>query len=45
MTTESTFRLAFVIVLAALFAMRFYFMVKVRRSGGRSRSPRMRCLV
>lgn len=35
MTTESTFRLAFVIVLAALFAMRFYFMIKVRRSGGR----------
>ncbi len=35
MTNESTFRLAFVILLAALFAMRFYFMVKVRRSGGR----------
>jgi protein-S-isoprenylcysteine O-methyltransferase Ste14 len=35
MTTESTFRFAFVILLVALFAMRFYFMVKVRRSGGR----------
>ncbi len=35
MTTESTFRLAFVILLVALFAMRFYFMIKVRRSGGR----------
>jgi len=35
MTTESTFRLAFIILLAALFAMRFYFMLKVRRSGGR----------
>jgi protein-S-isoprenylcysteine O-methyltransferase Ste14 len=35
MTTESTFRLAFVILLVVLFAMRFYFMVKVRRSGGR----------
>jgi len=35
MTTESAFRLAFVILLAALFAMRFYFMIKVRRSGGR----------
>ena len=35
MTTETTFRLAFIILLAALFAMRFYFMVKVRRSGGR----------
>lgn len=35
MTTESTFRLAFVVLLAALFAMRFYFMLKVRRSGGR----------
>jgi protein-S-isoprenylcysteine O-methyltransferase Ste14 len=35
MTTESTFRLTFVFLLAALFAMRFYFMIKVRRSGGR----------
>ena len=35
MTTESTFRLTFVILLAVLFAMRFYFMIKVRRSGGR----------
>jgi len=35
MTSEATFRLAFVILLVALFAMRFYFMVKVRRSGGR----------
>jgi protein-S-isoprenylcysteine O-methyltransferase Ste14 len=35
MTTETTFRMMFVILLAALFAMRFYFMLKVRRSGGR----------
>jgi len=35
MTTESTFRLAFIILLVALFAMRFYYMIKVRRSGGR----------
>jgi len=35
MTTETTFRWAFLILLAALFAMRFYFMIKVRRSGGR----------
>jgi protein-S-isoprenylcysteine O-methyltransferase Ste14 len=35
MTTESTFRLAFVILLGALFAMRFYFMIKVRRAGER----------
>jgi len=35
MTTESVFRLAFGILLAALFAMRFYYMFKVRRSGGR----------
>jgi protein-S-isoprenylcysteine O-methyltransferase Ste14 len=35
MTTETTFRLAFIILLAGLFAMRFYFMIKVRRSGGR----------
>ena len=37
MTTESMFRLAFIVLLAALFAMRFYFMIKVRRSGGRIR--------
>jgi protein-S-isoprenylcysteine O-methyltransferase Ste14 len=35
MTIGLTFRLAFVILLAVLFAMRFYFMIKVRRSGGR----------
>lgn len=35
MTTEMDFRLAFVLLLAALLAMRFYFMIKVRRSGGR----------
>ena len=35
MTTEINFRLAFIFLLAALFAMRFYFMIKVRRSGGR----------
>ena len=35
MTTESTFRLAFVTLLAALFAMRLYFMIKVRRAGER----------
>lgn len=35
MTTELSFRWAFLILLAALFAMRFYFMVQVRRSGGR----------
>lgn len=35
MTTETTFRMMFIILLAALFAMRFYFMLKVRRSGGR----------
>jgi len=34
-TTESTFRLTFGILLAALFAMRLYFMLKVLRSGGR----------
>ena len=34
MTTEPTFRLAFAILLAALLAMRVYFMIKVRRSGG-----------
>jgi protein-S-isoprenylcysteine O-methyltransferase Ste14 len=35
MTTEPVFRLAFLILLAALIAMRVYFMIKVRRSGGR----------
>jgi protein-S-isoprenylcysteine O-methyltransferase Ste14 len=35
MTTETIFRTAFLVLLAALFAMRFYFMIKVRRSGGR----------
>ncbi len=35
MTTETTFRWAFLILLVALLAMRFYFMFKVRRSGGR----------
>jgi protein-S-isoprenylcysteine O-methyltransferase Ste14 len=35
MTTETTFRWAFLILLAALFAMRFYFMIKVRRAGER----------
>jgi hypothetical protein len=35
MTSESVFRMAFTILLALLFAMRFYFMYKVRRSGGR----------
>ena len=35
MTTESVFRLAFFILLLALFAMRFYYMIKVRRTGGR----------
>ncbi len=32
---ETQFRLAFLILLAALLAMRVYFMLKVRRSGGR----------
>lgn len=41
MTSEAIFRLAFVILLVALFAMRFYFMVKVRRSGGRLMPDRM----
>lgn len=41
MASEATFRLAFVILLVALFAMRFYFMVKVRRSGGRLMPDRM----
>lgn len=35
MTTEIVYRIAFGILLAALFTMRFYFMVKVRRSGER----------
>jgi len=35
MPAETTFRLAFGILLAVLFTMRFYFMFKVRRSGGR----------
>ncbi len=35
MTAETTFRWAFVILLVALLAMRFYFMFKVRRAGGR----------
>jgi protein-S-isoprenylcysteine O-methyltransferase Ste14 len=35
MVNETTFRLAFITLLAALFAMRICFMVKVRRSGGR----------
>ncbi len=33
-TTESVFRMAFFILLLALIAMRVYFMIKVRRSGG-----------
>jgi protein-S-isoprenylcysteine O-methyltransferase Ste14 len=35
MTQETLFRIAFAFLLVALFAMRFYFMYKVRRSGGR----------
>ncbi len=35
MTPEAVFRLAFFVLLLALLAMRVYFMVKVRRSGGR----------
>jgi protein-S-isoprenylcysteine O-methyltransferase Ste14 len=35
MIAETTFRWAFLILLVMLFAMLFYFMVKVRRSGGR----------
>ena len=35
MIAETTFRWAFLILLVMLFAMRFYFMIKVRRSGGR----------
>lgn len=34
MTAETTFRWAFLILLATLFTMRFYFMIKLRRSGG-----------
>ena len=34
MIAETTFRWAFLILLVMLFAMRFYFMIKVRRSGG-----------
>jgi protein-S-isoprenylcysteine O-methyltransferase Ste14 len=35
MATESTFRTAFFVLFIMLFAMRVYFMIKVRRSGGR----------
>jgi len=35
MTTETVFRIAFLILFVMLLAMRVYFMVKVRRSGGR----------
>ena len=35
MTTEPIFRFAFLFLLVALITMRIYFMVKVRRSGGR----------
>jgi protein-S-isoprenylcysteine O-methyltransferase Ste14 len=35
MTAETVFRIAFLILLVMLFIMRFYFMFKVRRSGGR----------
>jgi len=35
MTTETLFRIAFLVLLAALFAMRGYFMIKVRRAGER----------
>jgi protein-S-isoprenylcysteine O-methyltransferase Ste14 len=35
MTTETTFRWAFLVLLAALLVMRFYFMFKVRRAGER----------
>ena len=35
MIFETIYRLAFLVLLLALFAMRFYFMLKVRRSGGR----------
>ncbi len=35
MTTESIFRMAFLILLTELIAMRIYFMIRVRRSDGR----------
>ena len=35
MTTETNYRIAFIILLVLLLAMRIYFMIKVRRSGGR----------
>lgn len=35
MTTEAVYRFAFLILLLALLTMRVYFMIKVRRSGGR----------
>ena len=35
MTSETTFRLLFAILFLALFAMRVYFMLKVKRAGGR----------
>ena len=35
MTSETTFRLLFAILFVALFAMRVYFMLKIKRSGGR----------
>ena len=35
MTTDTTFRVAFFILFILLLVMRFYFMLKVRRSGGR----------
>jgi protein-S-isoprenylcysteine O-methyltransferase Ste14 len=35
MTTETVFRIAFLILLVMLFTMRFYFMIKVRRAGER----------
>ena len=35
MTTETVFRLAFLVLFLALLAMRIYFMLQVRRSGGR----------
>jgi protein-S-isoprenylcysteine O-methyltransferase Ste14 len=35
MNSENTFRIAFLILLVALLAMRFYFMIKVRRAGER----------
>jgi len=34
MTSETIYRIAFFILLVALLAMRFYFMIKVRRTGG-----------